>query len=460
MARACDNDLGERSKRTYALGVFALSSIVALVAIRVYAVFCTTHIVTWDDRWYRRFAYAAMAHTTLADAIFGVLLPNLGTENGHKTIGYHSWMIMMGKVFPNSNTENIWHLMNVGFLIVQCCLIFGLALWATRRRWLALIVTYFYLSCPILFGINRWLLTENHVITALLSFCATGVLLLEYRPTREPDGTSRNALHSAVTVPALAGYVFGVFSTLREYALPSLIVITAAIVLGLIAERRLLSAMVFLLAFLPFAMTAAVSLPPVLRHTLMKSALMNYFHPLWRWVPHVLTFGIGWPLTVLLVAANGPIYRSIREAGGFAAEFSLCKRSGLRILFWAHGLIALVYVLLVIFSNNRVVRPSIPPLVTLFCMTLLGLRIHRIAERIHWSRLIGFFVPLAALSWGFMIFELFIAFHGGRTYRLHPFPLERYNHPLRLRALKGPDDMHVIPARHSWEYTYPPKVDE
>ena len=62
-------------------------------------------------------------------------------------------------------------------------------------------------------------------------------------------------------------------------------------------------------------------------------------------------------------------------------------------------------------------------------------------------------------SWAFMIYALLFAFDGGKSYRLHPFPLEYYNHPLYLRSLNGPDDMHVIPARHYWEYTYPPKVE-
>jgi len=43
----------------------------------------------------------------------------------------------------------------------------------------------------------------------------------------------------------------------------------------------------------------------------------------------------------------------------------------------------------------------------------------------------------------FLAYDVFYAFDGGRSWAHHPYALEIYNHPLHLRALRGPNDMHI-----------------
>ena len=50
---------------------------------------------------------------------------------------------------------------------------------------------------------------------------------------------------------------------------------------------------------------------------------------------------------------------------------------------------------------------------------------------------------LVAVSWSVLLYQLLVAFQGGKTYAHAAYRLEYYNHPLHLRPLEGPADSYV-----------------
>jgi len=415
---------------------FALVSIALLLAIRLYMVFFTVHVVSWDDRWYRGHANREAQLISFADAAKRVFLPNPRTLDGERTVGYHSWLVLTAKVFPMEAREHGWQLLNFAFLLLQLVLVFSFSKWATNSDPISAAFAFLYVSSPIVFGINRWIFTENHVMPALLllSFLSAFVL------TRKKD---------SILLPAASALLFGVFSTLREYAIASWLVLSVGLIAGLIVDGKKKAATTFALVCLPFVEAMALALPPVAKNMLLRSSVMVYFHPLTSWLPHVLVFTVGFAFAFLIVGL------SIIMAGELRRTPRMPRLTGLHLIFAAHVVLFLVYCVLIIVSKNRVVRPAVPPMITLFCLLMIGTRLFDLPRLAHWRSFTQRSLkPLMAVSWAFMLYELFISFNGGQDYRVHPFNMEHFNHPMFLRPLQGPEDMHVIPAKPYWEYEY------
>ena len=50
---------------------------------------------------------------------------------------------------------------------------------------------------------------------------------------------------------------------------------------------------------------------------------------------------------------------------------------------------------------------------------------------------------LVSLSWCVLLWQLLVAFDGGKTYAHAGFRLEYFNYPLHLRKLDGPNDNYI-----------------
>jgi hypothetical protein len=227
----------------------------------------------------------------------------------------------------------------------------------------------------------------------------------------------------------------GLFSVAREYAAPSYFAIVAATILGLALQKRRWEAAVFAAVTACFVAPLVSPLAAALHTTLTKGSREEWFHPLSEWIPHVSVYTVGPALTVALIAlVAAGLYRS-------AAHREL---AGLRGLIWAHLLLLAFYLGGLVWVRNRVSRLAIPPMIVAAGLALIGTRLSpEIQRALRTTRAKGAVLALIAASWSVLSYQLFVAFDGGETYAHAAYRLEYYNHPLRLRALRGPLDSYV-----------------
>src|SRR5262249_30075608 len=159
------------------------------------------------------------------------------------------------------------------------------------------------------------------------------------------------------------------------------------------------------------------------------------------WIPHVLLYAVGPALACALLLIFGfsadAAWARLRAPTVAPLRQRLC---GLQALELGYLGLTLGYLVLVAWTRNRVVRAAIPPLVSATVLALL--LTSRFREQLK-PRLAACRIPLIALAWLVLGYQLLLPLHAGERYAHHPTALEYYNHPLHLRALVDKDDMHT-----------------
>ena len=430
------------------------ASLAALLGLRIYGGLWAVPIQTpWDDALIRRDARIAARKETTARVVANALTPHVPALLGGRLNGYGDWLALglkAGERIGSAHVQRTFQLVNVALLCVQGITVLLFGYWSTRDPPIAVALTFLYVSSPVVFGLNRWVLTENLVLTAgpALSLVAASLLA-----ARAP--ASGRALRAAAVRAGAAAYLMGLLGYAREYASPSYGAIVAVVIASLVAQRRLAEAATFASVIACFAVPLAGPLVSALRAILFKATVSLYFHPLREFLPHVAVFVVGPSLTLvflaLYAAAAGRGLRRVRgslrlpvSAAAFGGFLRRQLRSGLGALYWAHWLLLSLYVSGVVVSRNRAARSAIMPMLVTLGLLFLYLRRHPSARR--WLRTTRARVAalcLVACSWSALAYQLFWAFEGGRTYAHAAFRLEYFNYPLGLRPLDRPGASHV-----------------
>jgi hypothetical protein len=150
------------------LSVSIILSLISFFILRIYAIYNTVAIKTWDDVGYRFYALkAASDDLNIPGALQDVIYPNANILDHTRSIGYHSWIVLALKLSLSGDPEKVFQLANLGLLIIQGLIIFHFSYWASQNKNFSGTLTFIYLSSPIVFGLNRWVMTENFVMTAL-----------------------------------------------------------------------------------------------------------------------------------------------------------------------------------------------------------------------------------------------------------------------------------------------------
>jgi hypothetical protein len=179
---------------------------------------------------------------------------------------------------------------------------------------------------------------------------------------------------------------------------------------------------------------------------------MEYFHAMSEWIPHVTFYSVGPSLTIVLTVLLAVVVvqgwrRAINQLRDSRTTVGMVLRqqlSGLRIAAWAHWALMGFYLAGILWTRNRVTRPAIMPMCAALGIVLIGFRAHPLRRlwlrdtRIKWTA-----VGLVSLSWCVLLFQLLVAFDGGKTYAHGGYRLEYFNYPLHLRTLAGPDDNYI-----------------
>lgn len=429
-------------------------SVLAVLALRFYAAAWTIPMRTpWDDSTIRLAAKQQSRRETLGSAVARLVLPHSPPVLQGRLNGYQSWLVIGHKVGtrirPGSG-ELAFQVVNLVLLCLQALTLMLFARWATRDLAISAGFTFLWISAPVVFGMNRWVLTENLVLTAgpILSFLAAWLLVRE--ASRGPGFRSRAA--PLLTAGSVA-YVIGLFSVAREYAAPSYFAIVGSTVLGLALARRGWEAAVFAFVTACFVAPLTSPLATALRETLMKGRREEWFHSLDEWIRHVPVFTVGPALTVaLIVLVAAVVYRGMaREARstGEAGPTTLPGRlhrelTGLRALYWAHLVLLAFYLGGVVWARNRISRLAIPPMIVATGLALIGTRLFPEVQRgLTTARAKGALLALIGASWAVLSYQLFVAFDGGKTYAHAAYRLEYYNYPLHLRPLRDAMDSYV-----------------
>jgi hypothetical protein len=427
-----------------ATSVVAITSLVVLMAFRIYAA-AFTNIVNsgWDDNEYRNAANAAAARMTMAQAVGDIVLPgeraNAAISVLGRSIGYHAWLVLGRTLLPAGDPERVWQMVNVVFFLAQALALYSLGFLGGMPRDLRLVMVFVFMSSPMSFGFNRWVMTENHVATAMLS-SALACAWLVFGLRRLRAATALQRMARRITMALLAGYVTGAFSSLREYATPFYLLIAAGAVAALLWERRLLAASAFVLGFAPFVRVLVSSFRVLLPEAARKAGQTAYYHATSEWFPHEVQNFWGPSLTVLGFVA-------VAMAGTYLGELELhaeshavegpCERFRGLDVFWLASIAAAgSATVLVLAVKNRLARNGI--IIILPLMLILCLGWHRYRPRLsgHLQRIRIVAIGLIAMSWVVFFDQAFFEFDGGRTWRHHCSHLEYYNHPLRLPALR------------------------
>ena len=428
-------------------------SLLAILALRLYAAVRTIPIRTpWDDSAIRKAARTEARQETLAAAVARLALPNAQPVLEGRLNAYQRWLVVGLKIarrIAPGQGELAFQVVNVLLLGLQTLTLALFAYWATRDWSFSSAFTFLWISAPVVFGMNRWILTENLVLAAgpILSFLAA--YLLGKGVAAGPG--SRSLVARAVEAGSLA-YVIGLFSVAREYAAPSFLVIVASTVLGLVLQRRGPEAAVFASVTACFVVPLASPLAATLPSTIEKSGQDAFFHPLGEWLRHVAVHTVGPALTVaLIVLAAAVVHQSIEGSGwsgngGGATLPSRLRRelTGLRGLYWGHLILLASYLGAIGLLRNRVSRVAIMPMLTVTGLVLIGIRLSpRIRRALSTTPARMAALALVAASWSVCLYQLLVAFQGGKTYAHAAYRLEYYNHPLHLRPLRGPADTYV-----------------
>lgn len=430
-----------------------IASLLAVLALRVYAAARTIPIRTpWDDSTIRRAARAETQQETLAAAVARLTLPNPPSVLEGRLNGYQRWLVVglkLGRWIHPGQGELDFQAVNVLLLGLQALTLALFAYWATRDLCFATAFTFLWVSAPIVFGMNRWILAENLVLAAgpILSFLAA-YLLDEAAPAGH---RARSTWVRVVEAGALA-YVMGLFSVAREYAAPSFFLIGGATVLGLVLQSRGPEAAAFASVITCFAVPLATPLVASLGTALEKRGLEEFFHPLGEWLLHVSIHTVGPALSVgLMVLAAALVHEWIagsgwsRNGGGGTLSGRLRRElAGLRGLFWGHLLLLAFYLGTIALLRTRTSRVAIMPMLTASALVLIGIRLSpRIRGALSTTSARTAVFALVAVSWSVLLYQLLVAFQGGKTYAHAAYRLEYYNHPLHLRPLEGPADSYV-----------------
>jgi hypothetical protein len=417
----------------------AALSLAALLGLRCYAAYFTVPVRTWDDVAYRDNALWTAERTSTAEAISDIVLPCSKTLWDLKTAGYRSWLTVAKKISPFKNDEFTWQSVNICLFLIDGISLFLLSWWSTRRRDFSLCLAFLLLSSPIVFGMNRWVMTENHVMTSIIVYATAGAVLFRRR--------ERETLLLNLFWGAVAGWLFGIFGSMREYCLPTIVGIPIAAFAGLIWERRRARLAAFSAVYFPYAFDIGKALEPILKSAVPRTQEGGWhFHSLSDWIPHVALHSAGPALvsTFLILSwlCGVEALRRWRDLDGGANRLRLLlgKLSGWHIFLAGQLAVTIGYAGLILWIKMRGVRASIPLSMSIMVLLVMASRGLPDSARRRFSLCL---LPLVALSWLVLGYQLFIPFNGGKTYAHHPSNLEHFNHPLHLRALRTRDDMHT-----------------
>jgi len=409
-------------------------SIAFLLFIRFYANVFETPVRTWDDRYYRSVAVNEAQNSSALEVIKKVILPNDQNYFGERSRGYHSWLVLFVKIFPSVDYERSLLWLNYFFLLVQLGLILAFAHWAFKDANYALAFTFIYVSTPIIHGMSGWIMTENLVLLSLslFTYCAVNLVY---------DEKDKNLLK-----PLGIGFLFGIFSTTREYVMPTLFAIIFVVTLSMWRRRRFLFLGAYLFVFGFYAAAMASWLPPILERIGEKSKLEIYSYPLGKWLSTSFFLNVG-PAAIILIIIAIPylallIRRVVRSRG-----VKVLKSTPSLFLF-SNISLAILYAAVIVLSTNRTVRSCIPLIFALFSIILFSVKLAGSSGfKVNHNVVTATFTVLIAVSWMFNIYQLFYSYNGGKGFAVHPYnpKYEVYNHPLRLPLLKDSTDMHVSP---------------
>lgn len=436
-------------------------SIGVILCLRIYAIFYTVHVVTWDDKQYRQEAIKAAENRTVIKALRWPLFPNEKTVVG-RSVGYHSWLLLglkVGNLLGIKDSENIFQIVNSMFLIAQMVILFLFSMWATSDYLFSLTLVFLYVSSPIVFGMNRWVLTENLVMTGLLVFS----FLTSWLMTRDWKNNDlviykweiKNKANIIFTV--LGAYVYGIFTTIREYAIPSILGISSAFVIGLWWEKRRKEALTFLLVLSPFIFAAIIAWNKLLSRASKVAFNRNepevYVNPVIDWFLHNFLHGSGLALTIFVILyfiiaityiIKLGLSKNCRWGDFIKPEIIISKISGLSIIWLLHLFLLILYLAIIIVISGKRTRMVIMPLESGLSLLLITTYIFQSIKKFlatTYARIT--YIILIILAWIVLYYQLFIAFDGGKSYALHPYNLEFYNHPLHLRQLRDKQDRHI-----------------
>ena len=423
-------------------------SLIVLLSIRIYAIYYTVPIVTWDDRHYRQQALEEASKSSTIETIRNLFLPNSQAHDGHKTQGYQYWLALGRKLSLSEDYEETWQLVNLFSFVVQGMVILAFSFWATSNSLVSGILCFIYLSSPLVFGLNRWVMSENFVFPALLIFSFLPAWLINEKNTA-PDPTKIRA--KEVIYAGIVAWIMGVCTTAREYAAPSFILLSVAAIISLAYQKRWWALGSFFCVISTFIVFMSKGWIVMIESTLNKSGASQYFHPLKEFVPHIIVYAIGIALTSFIVAFIGiiialVIFQALNKNNNplIQGRNLLEKITGLQIFWLANMALITCYFLAILSSENRTVRIIIPLMMTLLSSILIGIKI--VITNKQWLNHYLckiFLLILIVIAWGSLYYELFVAFEGGKTYAHPAYDLERYNHSLHLRPLNHSEDMHV-----------------
>jgi len=443
--------LPKTSAANIVLPYLAFASLLALLCLRLYAAFETTPIRTpWDDDHLRAAAREHAQAQTAVTAISHLVLPWTPPVFEGRLNGYDAWLVAglkAGRWVGSPDVELSFQLANTLLLLVQTLMVLLFARWATRDWSIAATFAFLHMSAPIVFGMSRWIFTENPVLVAGPTLSFLGAWLLA---TPGPAGSQVRAVH--ILRAGLVAWGMALCCSAREYAAPTFMVMVGAVLLGLLVRKRWREAEATVLVTTAFVIPWYPSLLEALQATLKKGGESAYFHTMAEWIPHVSFYTVGPSLTFVLAALLAVVvYQGARRAierlsdpRTTPGELLRSQLSGLRLAGWAHWALMGFYVAGILWTRNRVTRPAIMPMFAALGIVLIGFRAHPLRRRwLRDARIKWVAVGLVSLSWCVLLWQLLVAFDGGKTYAHAGFRLEYFNYPLHLRKLDGPNDNYV-----------------
>jgi hypothetical protein len=442
--------LGSAAAKTV-LAWLAFSSLVALLGLRFFAAFATTPIQTpWDDAFFRMSAREHARDESAVTAARHLLLPWKPPVFQGRLNGYDAWLtagLKVARALHCRDRELTFQLVNCLLLILQAIVILLFARWATSDWATAAASSFLYTSVPIVFGPSRWVHTENLVLLAGPTWSFLAAWLLD-----TPGGAAAVARSRRFWRAGLVAYAMALLLPAREYVTPSYTAIFTGMLVGLVALRRWQEGVVAALVTIVFVVPWAPSFVEALKETLGKGGQDAYFHSMSEWIPHVALYTVGPAFSLALALLLGRVVLDgwrktiarVCAPGASAAKLLQEELSGLHALSWAHWAAMAFYVAGILWTRNRVTRPAILPMVTAIGIVLIWLRADAPRRRwltLAWTRWTA--AGLIVLSWCVLLWQLLVAFDGGRTYAHAGFRLEYFNYPLHLRKLNGPDDNYI-----------------
>ena len=428
------------------LSASIILSLISFFIFRIYAIYSAVAIKTWDDVGYRLYALkAASDDLNIPGALQDVIYPNANILDHTRSIGYHSWIVLALKLSLSGDPEKVFQLANLGLLIIQGIVIFYFSYWASQNKNFSGTLTFIYLSSPIVFGLNRWVMTENFVMTALLIFGFIPFWLL--------DRDFRPFYRREILIGFLTAWILGIFGSLREYAAPSYLLTSLGTMFALALTKRWDALFGFVIAFFLFFIVLLGGWIELTQFAFLRVTQSEYFHPLSQWFPHFIFNVVGIPLTIFIgviglliayqvrkVLKNNPI--KIDKKLSF--QYFKDNITPLQILWLINVILLIFYSLSILISESRQARSGILILFPLLNVLLISLKMFPSTNPILRSTLSNFFsLLLIACTWMTSYYQLFVAFDGGKSFAHHAYDLEYYNHPLYLRPLLSPDDRHT-----------------